>query len=111
MTIFAGDAATRLLTNPDMVRIDPTATAPLEGIAADSLVIWTADLPTQQHALAPFNLADQPAKISHNLSEFSLVEEHWMADNAWTGKRSKTAGKIDEEFEPHACILLVLTKK
>ena len=94
-----------------MVRIDPTPTASREVLPAGELFVWTAELPNQQHALALFNLGDQPAKISHNFSEFGLVEGHWMAENVWTGKRSKTAGKIDEEFKPHACILLVLTKK
>jgi hypothetical protein len=40
------EATLRLLTNPDMVQVDQTATASRQVMHEGDLVVWTADLPT-----------------------------------------------------------------
>lgn len=105
------DATARLLTNPDMIRVDQTATASRQAIHDGALVIWTADLPNHQHALALFNIGDAPLAVDRNLKDLGLAEGHWATRNGWTGERSEVAGKIAAKLNPHACILLMLDKK
>jgi len=105
------DATMRLLTNPDMVQVDQTATASRQVVREGDLVVWTADLPNHRHALALFDIGEAPLAVDRNLADFGFPEGHWMIRNAWTGERSQVAGKIGAKLDPHACILLILGKQ
>ncbi len=105
------EATTRLLTNPGMVRIDQTATASRQALEDGDLIAWTADLPRDQYALAIFNVGNTPMKVDRKIAEFKLPERRWAARNAWTGEKSKINGSVQADLAPHACILLILSKK
>ena len=105
------EATTRLLTNPGMVRIDQTATASRQALEDGDLIAWTADMPRDQYALAIFNLGNTPLKVDRKLTELKLPERRWAARNAWTGEQSKINGSVQADLAPHACMLLILSKK
>jgi hypothetical protein len=105
------EATTRLLTNPDMLRIDQTATASRQALHEGDLVAWTADLPGGERALALFNVGEKPISVDRNLTDFALPAGSFAIRNAWTGERMKAGSRVGTALEPHACILLMLTKK
>jgi alpha-galactosidase len=105
------DATLRLLTNPHILKIDQTATASRQvWHDDDGRVIWTADLPGGEHALAAFNQGDSPLTFNRAWSEFELGANQQMIKNAWTGERLPAGPRFAVKLQPHACIVLMLAK-
>lgn len=82
---------TSLLTNRDLIRVDQTATASRQVSRAGDVIVWTADLPGGEVALAIFNLGHSPAKISRPFTAFRLKPGAWQARDVWT--RGDRAGQ------------------
>jgi hypothetical protein len=104
------DDTLRLLTNADILRIDQTATASRQVLHEGDLVVWTADLPGNEHALAAFNVGEQPISLDRAWSELSLAANQTSVKNAWTGERVQPGAHVTAALEPHASIVLVLGK-
>jgi len=100
----------RLLTNPDVLRIDQTATASRQILHDGDLVVWTADLPGNERALAAFNLGEQPITLDRAWSDFVLPEGQHITKNAWTGERLQAGSRLITTLEPHASIVLMFSK-
>jgi hypothetical protein len=105
------DATLRLLTNPDILRIDQTATASRQVLRDGDLVVWTADLPHGQQALAAFNLGERPIALGRPLASVGLPAERYKAQNAWTGERLQSTAHLSTTLEPHASVVLILEKE
>lgn len=105
------DATLRLLSNTDILKIDQTATASRQVLRDGDLVVWTADLPGNQHALAAFNLGEKPITFDRSLSEFALPAGTYNIKNAWTGERLQTNLRVSTTLEPHASTVLIVSKK
>jgi alpha-galactosidase len=101
----------RLLTNTDILKIDQTATASRQVLRDGDLVVWTADLPGNQHALAAFNLGEKPVTLDRPLSDFSLHAGPYEIKNAWTGGGLKATSRLKTTLDPHASIVLMLDYK
>ena len=101
----------RLLCNTDILKIDQTATASRQVLLEGDLVIWTADLPGDQRALAAFNLGEKAIDFDRPLSDFVLSPELYDVKNAWTGARLPAGVRLSTTLEPHASVVLMLDKK
>ena len=100
----------RLLGNADILKIDQTATASRQVLREGDLVIWTADLPGNQHALAAFNLGENAITFDRPLSDFfpsGPVRHKERVDRRAFACRSSLSTTI----EPHASVVLMLDKK
>jgi len=125
------DATRKLLTAPDVLRVDQAATASREALHNGSTIAWTADLPAKlpsglppglspaKHsdadgattALALFNTGDMPVTISNSFSAYGLDGAAYKVTDAWTGKplgRMKSVENIT--LAPHASVMWLLKK-
>jgi alpha-galactosidase len=100
----------RLLSNTDILKIDQTATASRQVLHEGDLVIWTADLPGNQHALAAFNLGEKGITFDRPFSDFVSAGQYDIK-NAWTGARLPAGVRVGTTLEPHASVVLMLDKK
>jgi len=105
------EPTTRLLTNAAILRIDQTATASRQVLHEGDLVVWTADLPEDEHALALFNLGERPIAVDRGLSDFALPGGRYTVRNAWTGEHLQASSHVSATLDPHACIVLMLAKE
>jgi hypothetical protein len=101
------DATLRLLTNADILKIDQTAAASRQVSHEGALVIWTADLPGNEHALAAFNLGEQPIVFDRAWQDFALAGNPPAVRNAWTGERLQPAPRVTTTLEPHASVVFL----
>jgi hypothetical protein len=102
------DDTLRLLTNTDILKIDQSATASRQVLHEGDLIVWTADLPGNEHALAAFNLGEQPITLDRGWSEFALAGRLREVQNAWTGERLKVSAHFIAMVESRASIVLML---
>jgi len=101
----------RLLTNPDILKIDQTAVAARQALRGGDLVVWTADLPGNRHALAVFNLGEKPITVERDLASFGLPAGQYKVKNAWTGDRLPVTSRVTATLAPHASTVLMLDQK
>jgi alpha-galactosidase len=99
----------RLLTSTDILRIDQTATASRQVLREGDLVVWTADLPANEHALAAFNLGEKPITLNRAYRDFVQPGREYKIKNAWTGERLGASQRFSNTLEPHACTVLILS--
>jgi hypothetical protein len=105
------DQTTRLLTNPDIVRIDQTATASREALRDGALVVWTADLPgPEPHAVAVFNVGDEPLPFDVSFGRVGLPAGSFAARDVWSGARSAPGPGLSGTLDPHACQVFMITE-
>jgi alpha-galactosidase len=100
----------RLLTNPDILRIDQSATASRQVLREGDLVVWTADLPRDQHALAAFNLSDSAVALDRSFTSVGLPSGRFETKNAWTGERLQPGASLRTTLGPHASVVLILER-
>lgn len=106
------DAETlRLLTNADILKINQTSTVSRQAMRDGDLVVWTADMPGNRHALAAFNLGEKPITIDLPLSSFALPAGQYNIKSAWTGERLQMSSRVSTTLEPHASTVLMLDRK
>jgi alpha-galactosidase len=98
----------RLLTNPEVIRIDQHATASEQVAREGDFVVWRADLSDRQKTLGVFNLGDTPMAIDRPLTDFGLSRGQRVVRNVWTGTRLASGSRIKVTLDPHACLLLML---
>ena len=96
------------MTNAAILRIDQTATASRQVLSEGNLVVWTADLPGNGHALAAFNLGEQAMALDRAWPDFALAGTQSVVQNAWTGERLQASARVTTTLEPHASIVLML---
>ncbi len=125
------DATLKLLTNPDVLRIDQTATRSGQVLHSGDILAWTADLPPDlpadlppalrpaphsdaagaTTALAIFNTGDGPVTITTSFAAYGLDDVTYRVHDAWSGKSLGKLKSIDNlTIEPHASILWLLKK-
>lgn len=99
---------TELLTTRDVLRIDQTATASRQVMRDGEVIVWTADLPESQEALAVFNVGDSAAEVDRPLSAYGLKTASWDARDAWTGVDLGRQERFHRSLEPHSCAVWIL---
>ena len=109
------DATLKLITNPDVLRVDQTATRSGQVMHNGDIIAWTADLPPDSPdgaiALALFNTGESQIVVNSSFEAYSLDEGPYHVKDAWTGKSlGKQKAIADLTIEPHASILWLLKK-
>lgn len=105
------EATLRLLTHPDILRIDQTATASRQVLREGDFVAWTADLPRGQQALAVFNLGEGSLALDRSFASLGLSTGRYAAKNAVTEERQPPSANLITTLEPHASVVLILDKE
>ena len=104
------ESTLRLLGNPDILKIDQTEAASRQVLHEGDLVIWSADLPDEIHALAAFNLGEKAIRLDRPLSDFGSAGLYDMK-HAWTGERTTGGTRVSTALEPHASAVWMLNRK
>jgi hypothetical protein len=102
------DATQRLLTNSDILKIDQTATASRQVLHEGDLIVWTADLPGNTHAMAAFNVGEQPLTLDRAWADLGVAGTQSSVKNAWTGERVDAPARVKATLEPHSSLVLML---
>jgi hypothetical protein len=109
------DATLKLLTNPDLIRIDQTATRSGQVLHGGDMIVWTADLPADSPdgsiALAFFNAGESQVVLDSSFEAYNLEAATYRIKDVWTGKTLSKVKTIEGlTVEPHACVLWLLKK-
>jgi hypothetical protein len=108
------DATLKLLTNPEVLRIDQHAVkrgAPLDlpGAPPD-LRVWTATIRgadgKDKPVAALFNLGDTPLAIDRPLKDLGLASAPATIFDVWTGHDFGRSSNVQTTLPPHGCLLL-----
>jgi hypothetical protein len=110
------DATLKLLTNPDVIRIDQTATHSGQVMHDGDIIVWTADLPPDSPdgsiALALFNVGESQVVVNSSFVVYGLDDATYRVKDAWTGKNlGKLKSVSGLTLEPHAATLWLLKKQ
>ena len=99
-----------LLTNPDVIRINQTATHSAEVLHEGDFVAWRADLPGGTKALALFNTSDAEVNITRNLADFGtdLANRDWYVRRVWEGGSALPGREFAWRIPAHGCVLVTL---
>jgi alpha-galactosidase len=105
----------KLITNPDVLRIDQTATRSGQVMHSGDIIAWTANLPPDSPdgsiALALFNVGESQAVLDISFEAFNIDPSLYHVKDVWTGK---SLGKIKSisnlTLEPHSSVLYLLKK-
>jgi hypothetical protein len=110
------DATRKLLTNPDVIAIDQTATRSGQVLHSGDVIAWTADLPADfpggyTTALAFFNLGESQTVIGGSFEAYNLDATTYHMRDVWAGKNTAKVKSVqDLALEPHASVLWLLKK-
>ncbi|HEY4381719.1 MAG TPA: glycoside hydrolase family 27 protein [Acidobacteriaceae bacterium] len=109
------DATLALLTNPDVLRVDQTATRSGQVMHNGDIIAWTADLPANSPdgsiALAIFNTGESQIVVNSSFEAYNLDDASYHVKDAWSGKSlGKQKSIANLTLEPHATILWLLKK-
>lgn len=99
-----------LLTNRDLLRIDQTATHAAAILHEGDLIVWRAELPGGEKAIALFNTGETEINSTRQLADFGadLANRDWAVRNLWGGGTAITGHEFVERIPPHGCVLLML---
>jgi hypothetical protein len=114
LTLLDG-ATLKLLTNPDLIRIDQTATHSSQVLHDGDIIAWTADLPPDSPdgtiALALFNIGESQVVLDSSFEAYNLEATTYRVKDVWTGKTLNKVKSVESlALEPHACVLWLLKK-
>jgi hypothetical protein len=109
------DATFKLLSSPDVIRVDQTATASSEVLHSGDIIAWSATLPADSPngsaAIALFNTGETQAVIDSTFEAYNVEDGTYKVTDAWTGKSLGKLKSIQQlTLEPHASILWLLKK-
>jgi alpha-galactosidase len=97
-----------LITNRDVLRIDQTATASRQISNDGTLVVWTADLPDAEYAVAVFNRGDTPLTVKKDLTQLGFTTGNWRMRDVWQSEAASNGNTFEHTIPPHGCVLLML---
>jgi hypothetical protein len=109
------DPTLKLLTNPDLLRIDQTATRSGQVLHSGNIVAWTAALPADSPdgaiALALFNTGDSQVVVDSSFEAYDIDASTYRVKDVWSGKNlGKLKSIQDLDLEPHSSVLWLLKK-
>ncbi len=109
------EATLKLLTNPDLIRIDQTATRSGQVMHNGDIIAWTADLPVDSPdgsiVLALFNSGESQVVLDSSFEAYNLDAATYRVKDVWTGKTLTKVKSVQSlTLEPHACVLWLLKK-
>ncbi len=99
-----------LLTNPDVLRINQTATHSAQVLQDGDLTVWRADLPGGEKAIALFNFGDTEMNLMKELSSFGadLANRDWDVRRVWDGGAAVPGRQFTWRIPAHGCVLVML---
>ena len=100
-----------LLTNPDVIRINQTATHSAQVLEQGDLIAWRADMPGGGKVVALFNLGDTEISVTKQLSDFGedLADREWNVRTVWGGGAPVAGREFIWRIPAHGCELLLIT--
>jgi len=109
------EATLKLLSNPDLIRIDQTATRSGQVMHDGDIIAWTADLPADSPdgsiVLALFNTGETQVVLDSSFEAYDLEAATYRVKDVWTGKITTKVKSVQSlTVEPHACVLWLLKK-
>jgi alpha-galactosidase len=109
------EATLKLITNPDVLRIDQTATRSGQVLHSGDIIAWTADLPPGSPdgsvALALFNVGESQVVLDTTFEAFNIDANTYHVKDVWTGKNlGKLKSLPNLAIEPHSSVLYLLKK-
>jgi hypothetical protein len=72
------------------------------------LVVWTADLPGHERAVALFNLGEQPMTVDRSLKDFAEPGREDHVKNVWTGDSLQEDSLKSMKLERHGSVVLIV---
>jgi len=99
-----------LLTNREVLAINQTAASSFQVLHQGSLIVWQANLPAGEIALAVFNTGFAPLDLQRKFVSFNprLGTYAWRVRDVWAGKDLGNRRSVSVRLTPHACLLLLL---
>ncbi len=105
----ADDWTTSLLTNPEVLAVDQTATHSHPVISNDNLIVWIAESGSKDsYCLAAFNRTESSAKLSYAWKPLGLSSGEYSVRDLWERKDLGSAKEFLVTLEPHASVLYKL---
>ena len=105
----ADEWTTSLLSNPEVLAVDQTATHSHPAIANEKVIVWLAESATKNsYYLAAFNRGETIAKITYPWKELGIGERDYSLRDIWELKDLGSAKDFSVTLEPHASILYKL---
>jgi hypothetical protein len=108
------DWTEKLLTNPDVIRLDQAARRSRMVKQEGDVIAWTSDLEDGSHALAFFNVGETTVKImNHPFADYGATErKSYRVRDVWA---QRELGYVEDavsgySLAPHACVLWILRK-
>ncbi len=105
------DPTMALLTNKDMLRIDQSATASREVKHDGDTIVWTADLPNEEFAVAVFNIGDSPIDGAWQLSDLNLPAAKFNVRDIWNGTQQGSSSELKAHLEAHSAVAFILQQR
>lgn len=103
------DAGTlTLLQNRELIRVNQTATASRQLWQGNDRVVWSADLPRGEAALALFNLGDQTARVHTTWAELGYKGRVHYASAALSVVGTAEKDGMDVQIPAHGSALWIL---
>lgn len=106
-----------LLTNPEVIAVDQHSTENRAVITTGTIAVWTArtgmylDRAPEDYYLAVFNIGDSEQTISYEWKELGLPEDDYKMRDLWQRKNLEPAKSLSVKLQPHASVLLKITKR
>jgi alpha-galactosidase len=109
------DATLKLITNPNVLRINQTATRSGQVMHSGDIIAWTADLPPDSPdgsiALALFNTGESQVVVDSSFEAFNIDAATYRVKDVWTGKGLGKLKSIPNlTLQPHSATLYLLKK-
>jgi alpha-galactosidase len=97
---------TSLLTNPEVIAVDQSATSSRPVITTDKAVVWVARVVSEDRRyLAIFNLGDKGSTFQYSWKELGFVEAAYRLRDLWARRDVGTASSITVDLPAHGVML------
>jgi len=101
-----------LLTNPEVLAVDQHSVGNRPVIVSDDVVIWAAEMPSQNRiCLAGFNRSESKKEIHYSWDDLKLPGKSYSLRDLWERKDLGEAHLFSVTLPPHACVLFSLSSK
>ena len=99
-----------LLTDRDLLKIDQEALSSKEMSRDGALVIWKAELPHGETALALFNRGDTPLQISRTFQDVGYTAGPVRYRQIFGDGGAVKATRLEQTVEPHGSVVLLVRR-
>ncbi|HEY4980286.1 MAG TPA: glycoside hydrolase family 27 protein, partial [Candidatus Acidoferrum sp.] len=107
----ANEWTVSLLTNPEVLAVDQTATHSRPVISNEKIIVWLAESGTKDsYYLAVFNRGGSSEKISYAWKDLGLTGDEYVQRDLWEREDRGIAKQLTGTLESHGSILYKLQR-